>query len=198
MSTKRINDWNADSIAHRIAKKAFAHIMKPFEDKLAAVAKTCYDTMMQGVDVKWLLEHGFAKQCKIVWVEINDGHGEEHKVPHRQDNGNIDNDDDDERGLLICPHSYSSAVRITSAEHWIAVKNLYEQMSPYEDQCEKLKRELAKQINGKTVTQACKAWPAAANIINGQMGVEAVKQMDVPLEQLLGKFLLALPAPEAS
>lgn len=197
MSSKKIESWKAQNIARRIAAKAFDHLLKPFEEKIQILVKELYDELMQGIDPKWLLTSGYGTSCSSLFIEVDDGRGNEETFTLRDTFSNIEPDEDDERGPFIRPSGFNPRLRITNPVGYQKLMDICKAMKPYKDQQEALIGELSRQMNNKTVTQACKAWPEVASIIREYMGVEDTAPMTVPFEQLLGKFLLALPAPQA-
>lgn len=192
MSTKKIKHYEARNIADLIADKAFEHLVTPLRKKLNEMAESVYRTMFEKHNFEELRELGIMQKNNRVLITV------------RPVNASCDSDDvtvwlgnaDDENETYLTPaswHCHSLVWRDDRVSD--LMRETSEQLRPFTIRRNALQEELLRQLEGKTVTQALKAWPEAAQFITQVCGGSCVP-MTIPLEQLLAKFLLMLPAPQ--
>ena len=186
MASKKIN-WNmACKIADKIAAKAFEHLTAPLERELGIIAAEAWAIFAAKFDFPALAEHDFVKVTDTLTITLySSRYGNDEssvRVTHRGkaykglpwDDPSLTDDALDERAF---PVRGRLAELVTSRG--------------------KLANTLRNQLNGKTSSQAMKAWPEAAQIIAECCDLDnPVRQFTVPLETLLAKFLPLLPAPQ--
>ncbi len=188
MGTKKIKRHEARDIGRRIAEKAFEHLITPLEVKRNAVTGLCYQAVLDtiGCPAGVLLASGFAEETNMVRIDLSNNYGNQTATYH-----SVGSD----RPRLIRPSGYSAKLKLVDDDLYEKYMEVEVLLKPYDSKRDALMSELQSQVEGKTATQAMKNWPEAAEIIADvlQIGSPA---MTVPLEQLLARFLPALPAPK--
>ncbi len=196
-SRKVINGHHVNNIGHLIASKAFAHLMPALiegrkayaEEALYAQLKADGITMEEIAKVqKW--------KCRSMHVQCNVRVGGDCIMLGYQ--GHYWDIPKEERAkFAVWP---MEEVNITDEAALEAFRKADEAYSTTNRKMINLGAELSRQLMGKTVAQACKAWPEAAEMICHEMNVPygdiiAATAMVTPLSQLLAQYLPALPAP---
>lgn len=188
MGTKKIKWHEARDIGRRIADKAFEHLTTPLEVKRNAVAGLCYQAVLDtiGCPAGVLLASGFAEETNMVQIDLSNSYGNQITTRYRVDS---------DCPRLVRPSGYHTEMKLVDDDLYEKYMDIEVLLSPYESKREELMLEIQSQVEGKTANQAMKNWPEAAEIIADvlQLGSPA---MTVPLEQLLARFLPALPAPK--
>lgn len=187
MSTKKIKWHEARNIGQKIARKAFAHILDPLEAEYKRAAQGVYNFTLAeiGLTPARLMELGLCTDGSSVTITLSNGNGNEIEVHY---------DAPDKELKVIRPYGYNG-FNIESETLYHQMVSILSRLKPFTDKRDALADELQSQVDGKTVTQAMKNWPEAADIIADIMQV-GVPAMTIPLEQLLARFLPALPAPK--
>ncbi len=201
MSATKIKSDEARRLAEQIASRAFKHINDPFykaEKELAAEAYDMFYDMISDKADK-MVELGFARRVKTVVIDVNDGVTTDTlTLRHEQPEDNIerdDDDDDDAPGMLIFPQGWNSNITLADSDLYERIQEMNNKWKPYKEQERALVKSLREQIEGKSANALKKVWPEATQLINEHFNLLGPVPCTQPLEKLLGKFLLALPAP---
>lgn len=186
MSTAKIKWSEAGRIARVIGGKAFEHLMKPHQTKLHDLAVKAYNQLWYnlGAMPHTLVKHGYATEQDYMTIKLYNSHGQYGELELTR------NDD----AKWIAPAGYHDEAVLTDDELFDELTAILEQYNPLKQNRSDLIDELTAQLDGKTVKQAMTAWPEAADIIAQVKGINH-PPMTTPLEQLLARFLPALPAP---
>lgn len=188
MGTKKIKWHEAREIGRKISNKAFEHLTAPLEVKRNAVAGLCYQAVLDniGCPAGVLKAAGFAEETNMVQIDLTNNYGNQTTISYSVS---------EDRARIIRPSGYHAELKLSHDELYDKYMDVEVLLNPLEQKRDALMSELQSQVEGKTATQAMKNWPEAADIIADvlQLGSPA---MTVPLEQLLARFLPALPAPK--
>lgn len=186
MASKKINWRMADSIANRIADKAFEHLINPKQKMLEAVGAEAFDVLKQHIDL------GLLRRFNIVDSNSN----MRLKVKCTADGSNDSTvliQFETEDGF----NSYHwETPTVTDDGLWQRARDLTDELDVLRRKRNSLCNELQSQLEGKTTNMAIKAWPEAAEIIAQIANINLVGDMTTPLENLLSKYLPVLAAPQ--
>ncbi len=185
MASRKINWRMANSIADRIADKAFEHLIDPKQKMLEAVGVEAFDVMKQHIDV------GLLRRFNIVGSNSN----MRLKVKCTADGS-------DDSAVLIQFEAedgfsvyYLETPTVTDDGLWQRARDLAGELGVLRHKRNLLYNELKSQLEGKTTNMAIKAWPEAAEIIAQIADINLIGDMTTPLESLLSKYLPMLAAP---
>lgn len=190
MGQKKITYWEAQSIANRIAKKAFEHVVNPLEERLQIELQNVYDTMLHrlNIDVQALRHH---------------------KVLGFYSNVNILFDDGDDEGRLVLgenrrwdkvqelPYAFEE-LSVTDENLIFQAKETNAQLVPLLRKRSEMENDVRGQLSGKSASTVCKNWPEVSGFVRDYFKMVKESDMTVPFESLVAKYLLALPAPETA
>ena len=186
MASKKISWRTANSIADRIANKAFEHLINPKQKMLEAVGAEAFDVLKQHIDL------GLLRRFNIV----NSNSNMRLKVKCTADGS-------DDSTVLIrfeTEDGFSSyngeTPTVTDDGLWQRARDLAGELDVLRRKRNLLYNELKSQLEGKTTNMAIKAWPEAAEIIAQVANINLVGDMTTPLENLLSKYLPMLAAPQ--
>jgi hypothetical protein len=186
MASKKISWRMANSIANRIADKAFEHLINPKQKMLEAVGAEAFDVLKQHIDLDLL------RRFNIVGSDSN----MRLKVKCAADGS------DDSTVLIqfkaedgFTPYNPQTPT-VTDDGLWQRARDLSGELNVLRHKRYALYNELKSQLEGKTTNMAIKAWPEAAEIIAQIANVTLVGDMTTPLESLLSKYLPMLAAPQ--
>lgn len=186
MASKKINWRMADSIANRIADKAFEHLINPKQKMLEAVGAEAFDVLKQHIDI------GLLRRFNIVDSNSN----MRLKVKCTADGS-------DDSAVLIqfeAEDGFSTyhceTPTVTDDGLWQRARDLAGELDVLRRKRNSLYIELKSQLEGKTTNMAIKAWPEATEIIAQIANVKPASDMTTPLETLLAKYLPMLAAPQ--
>lgn len=200
MSSKRIESWNASAIGKAVAEKAFDHITAPLRENLRAALEHAYwhelSTLglTREVHDKLLLARGDGgnHNVELVWKTPQDSHHDfrlwckEFKHGHNKDNSKTPTPFTFRR---LCMKDKTTLVPVEASV--LALR-------PWDAKINAMAEDIAKQINGRTVTVVLKAWPEIKPFVYEVLGIEELffsSPTPVPFQDLLNRHLLALPAP---
>jgi hypothetical protein len=201
MSTKKIKDWEARQIATDIATKAFEHLINPREDALRKVAQGAYDETMtflhllndeyeQKLVDAGVLTRGTFCCVKFVGIECEGDENEFLLGGH--------NEYDHRKGCWITsfPEIFPTTGLNVRKQEWNdEFLRLYNDLQPFILKRNALAEEIFKQIDGRTCNYVMKEWPEAAPFVIKACKLKTPVPLFKPLENLLARFLPALPAP---
>lgn len=194
MSTKKIKYNDAASISNSMAKKAFEHLTSPLNKELCEITEDTLAIHTSDIDVKRLVSLGVVNLSTHCDVTINDGTGKEEEVElgSRYYYG----DRHDENLEKYPPKYLAHSISVTDR---VAYERIYPIATKYKETIHNrnaLANELRGQIEGRTVTYVMKHWPEAIPFVTKQMNMNTnVGPIFVPLENLIAKYFMALPAP---
>lgn len=206
MSRSKLDSWQASNIARRIANKAFAHLTQPLKRRLKALAAQAYAEHIAKAGLsKGKL--GLLQELKIVssYATLTVDFGEvggsrlEAQVGHtggHDHTGSWVPDEDAFNGeFAMSDLSGPFSPEVTKAANGVA-----QELKPVQEREWELAAELAVYMVGKSAANVIKSWPEAAGIVRDYFGMEHpnINEIPRPLEQLLSRHLLALPAPGVS
>jgi len=186
MASKKISWRMANSIADRIADKAFEHLINPKQKMLEAVGVEAFDVMKQHIDLGSLRRFNIVGSNSNMRLEVK-----------------CAADGSDDSAVLIqfeAEDGFSSynweTPTVTDDGLWQRARDLSGELNVLHHKRYSLYDELKSQLEGKTTNMAIKAWPEAAEIIAQIADVNLVGDMTTPLESLLSKYLPMLAAPQ--
>lgn len=185
--SSKIRYHDAGRIADAIAEKAFEHLTKPLEAEQQKLGWAAYQAMFKelGTSPQMLLRAGFAEGRTEQQLSILNSSGQEACITLVSENE------------FAAPSSWgNSEMRHQDDDMFERANDLAIRLAPYYTARGKLRDELKNQIEDKTVNTVLKNWPEASAIILQLLDIESKPDMTVPLEQLLARFLPALPAPK--
>lgn len=199
MSSNRIKNWTANRIGNAVAMQAFAHMTAPLEENLRAALEAAYwqeitdcgltrkahealiarrTTGYQRVTLVWKTPEG-NDHAFDVWVK-----GYEHG--HNKDNSDL-------------PYPFlCDRLHMQNMDTLVQVEAAREALAPWNKKIHAMADDIAKQIDGRTVTVVLKAWPEIKPFVYEIMDItppENSTPTPVPFQDLLNRHLLALPAP---
>ncbi len=183
MSTKKISNYEADAIAKVIANKAFAHLTKTYREKLENLAMETYRHVETLFDLNLLVEMNFGYKANSIAIDVLNSAGQCHTVWTKKF----------EVAVLVNTPAYGN-IKLVHEHLFDQIDDVLTHLNPINEKRNALQKELAAQLSGKTINQACKAWPEAADIIKAHFDITS-EPMTTPLEELLARFLPMLPAP---
>lgn len=186
MASKKINWRMADSIANRIADKAFEHLINPKQKMLEAVGAEAFDVLKQHIDLGLLRRFNIVDSNSDMRLKVKctaDGSNDSTVLIHFET----------EDGFS----SYNwETPTVTDDGLWQRARDLAGELDVLRRKRNLLCNELRSQLEGKTTNTAIKAWPEAAEIIAQVADINLVGDMTTPLENLLSKYLPMLAAPQ--
>ena len=186
MASKKINWRMANSIADRIADKAFEHLINPKQKMLEAVGVEAFDVMKQHIDLDLLHRFNLIDSNSNMRLKVKctaDGSGDSAVL--------IQFEAEDGFGSYHC-----ETPTVTDDGLWQRAQDLAGELNILRCKRKSLYNELKSQLEGKTTHMAIKAWPEAAEIIAQIADINLVGDMTTPLESLLSKYLPMLAAPQ--
>lgn len=185
MATKKINRYLAIDIAGKIANKAFEHLLVPAEAALEAFSKRAVAQLVEEVDVPALLRYRVVSPSDV----------SQHLAVGLSSDGSEDSDIRIS-GYTGFTSSYWHCPRIVNDALYAEMLPTYEHVNNLRRKQSDLSEQLHRELEGKTTSQAMKAWPEAADLIAEVSGCNNPNHgFTTPLESLLMKFLPMLPAP---
>lgn len=186
MASKKINWRTANSIADRIADKAFEHLINPKQKMLEAVGAEAFDVLKQHIDLSLLRRFNIVNSNSNMRLKVK-----------------CTADGSDDSTVLIrfeTEDGFSSyngeTPTVTDDGLWQRARDLAGELDVLRRKRNLLYNELKSQLEGKTTNMAIKAWPEAAEIIAQVANINLVGDMTTPLENLLSKYLPMLEAPQ--
>jgi len=178
-SNKRLKYHELHNLAHAIAEKAFEHLTKPLQKELNYIAGQVYERVFTDLGVTQDQIRPFTGENDRAYIMLDNGKGESVEVLYSHKN-------------IVSLSRYDSRV-VTDEKLYDAYIAVAKALDPFNENSRDLQNMLREQMDGKTVNQIAKAWPEAAPFMTRWLTPTA--NMTVPLENLLAKFLPALPAP---
>lgn len=182
-------DWRAaGNIARRVAEKAFSHLIDPIQTQLNELyikaAAALVENLIKDVDA--------AVEAGLVVLGTN-GHV---KIASKDKSNDVHVSFTSATtfAFLNTAYSWSAPTYIdtdTYEEH-VRLNNL---VAPHIEKRSQLEDTIKEQIEGKTFKTVLDTWPEIAPIIHELYDIQGGSGMTVPFEQLLTRFLPALPAP---
>lgn len=185
MAAKKINWRLAQTIAHKIAEKAFEHLETPLEKALESIADEAYSRllpMFEQLEQFSVVDDSNSYCMKLMRDDVanEDSAIELTKLGH---------------DIKIVRFNWTSPT-VRDSALYARAEPIATRLRELGSQKYRLKEELREQLDGKTTKFAMTNWPEAADIIAEAAGVQNGTPMTTPLEVLLAKFLPMLPAPQ--
>lgn len=212
MSMKRIQKNDAENIALRMATKAFEHLLNPLFKKREDFGKAVYTMTLRnlGLTSEYILklnnagiiddrENKYQKCVILIGVEQSDDVCEitlGHEFYIWGDHFNRGFDTQEEHNEHF-PRIYTfNKLNVIDDVLYEQAEKLQEAIDPLAKKGNALKATLAKQMAGRTCKEVMKEWPEAAPFVIKVMKLDEKPDLMIrPLEELIGRFLPALPAP---
>lgn len=195
MSTKKIKWRESNSIAGDIAAKAFEHLLDPLEKDMTRWVQDVFDRTIENLGLSGLhrgalIEAEILKMHAYCTVEF---------TVERNDNGWL---------LGKRPYFYRDIpegeslpniypvpmIKIVDPTLAVEFERRKDEMAPLEAKKRALRETIHNQIEGRTCNYVMKEWPEAASFVVKHCDLN-VTPIFKPLENLLARFLPALPAP---
>jgi hypothetical protein len=183
MSSKKLKYYEILEVASAIANKAFEHLIEPLEKERNYIAGQVYERVFTDRGVTPEQIRPFRGTDNVAYATLDNGKGESVIVTYRAE------------GLVNLSHYGSDKLTVVDEQLFDIYRAAEEAIEPFTGKRYDLDMTLRNQMEGKTVNQIIKAWPEAAPFMTKWLTPTA--NMTVPLENLLARFLPALPAPEA-
>ena len=189
MSATKIKYYEANTIAARIADKAFEHLLAPHVKLSEAFTKRQYEKILETIGtshIATLTNLGLLEEDSNCYIEFT-SKGREATVEYSPENP-----------VFSIAGYGSRPYKIRDDAVFDEYEEIAGPIETLEKQSRQLSKELQSQLEGKSAKQAMKAWPEAAGIIADYFKLSLDGKdvsMTSPLEVLLAKYLPALPAP---
>lgn len=185
MSSKKINYNMASNIATAIAEKAFEHLTAPLRIALDRIGEEALLVIEQRLDISALRDFGLAEPETVkmaIDIALSSDGSRDNMIRTYTKHG-------------FSMYAWKAAYIVDDALYQRA-EAIHTPLREFVRKQNTLRDEIRAQLEGKTVTVACKAWPEAAEIICDVAGVANGPAFTVPLESLLSKYLPMLAAPQ--
>lgn len=188
MSATKINNSEAHSLAHRIANKAFEHLIEPAEDRYNSSAKKAYDKLIANIGgeevARTLALYRCADQRETVQIEVKGNAESPITARYKAPKGRA----------FYFGLSWNNPL-IIDVDLFDEISEQQRIVSDLTDKRNQLAYELCKQMEGRSAKKMLTAWPEAESIFQEFFGVTGGGEISTPLESLLAKFLPMLAAP---
>lgn len=181
MASKRLDYWNARVIAERVANKAFEHLITPPEQQIKIIAASAYCEALENIgltqsNLELARKHNLVEaydQCNVIFGSENDSTMET---------------------TLTDGNFITARFTVFDEKHIADAKKIWPEYWVLHEARENLMNTVRNQMAGKSVAAIKKNWPEISGFIDDVLGKET-NEMTVPFENLLMRFLPALPAP---
>jgi hypothetical protein len=188
MSQAKLNSWEAQNIARKIAEKAFEHVIGPINEKINEHLREAYRVQMiaLGTSPELLAEVGLGELSDEITVSVVIGENRWNEIVK----GNT--------GEFIRWSTYRADFYFKAESDTPAYATFCAERAPFRVQQNALQQELQTQLQGKSIKAVMKAWPEAARFVAGEFRIDisTPAEMTKPLETILAKYLPMLAAPQ--
>lgn len=214
MSMKKIQKNNAEAIGLAMARKAFEHILLPLQKEREYFGKLVYDNTLEKLgltteylklldDSNVLSEHTY-HACNLTITDTNAADNNDAASIHightwtnwgySKSTRGFDTEEEHNEHYPSIYAFHKLTVRDTACLE--EAKKLQVAIDPHAKKANALCAAITKQIVGRTCKEVMRDWPEAAPFVIKEMELNNKPDpMMKPLEDLIGRFLLALPAP---
>jgi hypothetical protein len=195
MSQKKIRWGDARQIGFAIANKAFEHLVDPIVKRQREFVQACYDATLRdlgltGPKVDALAAAGLLNKSAYCMVEFTGADGDEAASFMLGQHCPWGTPNDKQPPCIFVGSSLA-----VDNPAWLAVfSKLKDESRPYHENCTALANAIVKQIEGRSAAYVMKEWPEAASFVAEALNLN-ITPIIKPLDTLLVRFLLALPAP---
>jgi hypothetical protein len=200
MGQKKITWSEASAIAHKVANKAFEHLIPPLEEKLEKAAEKAYDKTLKRLGLT-ATQIALLQEAELLGDAV-------YECDVRFQRGETYNSVSIGQAAKWVHGKYVPVVagqrgfvnhRVTVVDEEIAepVLTLVDELGPLKTRCSQLQGEVREQLTGKSASQVAKVWPEVGPFVNDYFDIKngPGEVMTVPFSDLIAKYLLALPAP---
>ena len=198
MGVNKIKWDEANSIAQRIAEKAFEHLAEPIRARYENTLRTVHAELIARLglgDPKKLIQAGVLEEIDIICLNFKqrDDCDDTFHAHMRLEPGE----------KLIAPVGYYHQFYVTDQDLVDTLRAITKEHAEFFDRVNALKITLCNQIQGKSAKHVMKIWPEAAQIVADCFCIDVITgadtKMTVPLEALLASFLTPqLAAPQGA